>query len=426
MIRKRKGKDAAIVLRFTIDRAHRFALVTGENINPKYWDDNLQRVKGTHDESYLFNQVLDRLRADVIQLYRDNKTKSIKELQEMARNLVKFGSTEAAQKKSLFPVLKQFIEIWKKEKDPKTVKPFITLQDKLSVFNPNLEINKLDNRFYDKFKQALFDEGKLDSTVYKYITNLCTFLTWAYSRGYEVHMTKENPTHKSWEIIRRVNEPIALTMGELEKLEHLEITEALIMEKLPPAKHGRRGDRSVTALTIARDYLIVECRTGQRISDIKSFDPKDMVGMVWVNKVTKGRRMLGKVNRVPFNTKFTAPAYAILLKYDHELPRISEQTLNDNIKSVCRLAGITQDYTVVKWKQNQEVIISKSKCDFLSTHTGKKTFITIGLQFMKAKLVKDLAGVSWKTLKHYEGQSEDQVLIDGLNSIPSNTLMKVS
>src|SRR5690606_11293099 len=198
----------------------------------------------------------------LIQLWRDNKTVAIDDLKEMARPLLKFGSTSKPEKKSIYPVFALFLSQCRKDKDEKTAKKYEALYHeregkkggKLWEFNPRLTINGLDNQFLDDFKDHLYDQGLFDATVGKYIVNLKTFLTWAKERGHEVHHTNGNPTHDTWKVIDRINEPLTLTLAELQKIESLNITQELIDEKLPPKKHGRRTE-TVQALTIARDVF---------------------------------------------------------------------------------------------------------------------------------------------------------------------------
>lgn len=436
---KIKTTEVSIFLVLTIDKSTRFELTIPEKIQPVYWNFKRQEVKPNFTGHIEVNQHLSKIKNAILQLWRDNKEADINTLAEMARPLVKFGLARAPEKKTVFPVLWKFINHYRKEKDVKTAKKFEALycerkgkdgaiekQGHLYTFNKNLPLNRLDNNFYDEFRQYLFDQGHMDSTVYKYIANLSTFLTWADSRGHEIHYTKGKPTHKSWEIIKHTYEPITLTLAELEKLETLRIDEKLIAEKLPPQKHGHRGEKTLKALTTARDIFILECRTCQRISDLKRFNLADVVDGVWHNPVTKGNRLNPKKVRIPLNTKFTGPAWAILEKYKFQLPDFTEQKVNENIKTVCMLAGIDQHITQYRWKQNKRIEISGPKYKFVTTHVGRKTFITLALQFMQPKLVKDMAGISWNTLRHYEGQAEDQNLIDGLNSIPTTTKMNVA
>lgn len=419
---KLKSKEVSIFLTCTIDKATRFELNTCEKIIPLYWNFRTQEVKANFTGHIEINQHLSRIKTAVLQLWRDNKSAGMNALKELARPLVKFGTERIPEKKTLFPILKQFIDQYKKDKDRKTVAKYSALKTKLEAFNPHLTIGSLDLNFYDAFKNHLFKLGLFDATVYKYFTNLSTMLTWADARGHEIHYTKGKPTHKSWEIIKRTYDPLTLTLAELEKLETLQISEELIKEKLPPKKHGHRGERTIKALTIARDIFLLECRTCQRISDLKRFDLKDVEDGIWTNTVKKGNRLHATKVRIPLNTVFTSPAWAILQKYGFHLPEFTEQKVNENIKTVCKLAGIDQKITVRRWKQNELIERTVEKCTLISTHVGRKTFITIALQYLKPKLVKDLAGISWNTLKHYEGQTEDQNLIDGLNSIPANKM----
>lgn len=418
-------KEQPILLKFTIDRNNRFTLSTGERIAPRYWDRARQEAKSSYNGHVELNQALVRIKADLIQLYRDNKSADIGTLQEMARQLVKFGQASIIEKKRLQDVLTSFIQQYSKDKVEGTVKVYKALQAKLLAYDPDLTLDVLDMNFYDRFKNWLHSVGLFDAKVYKYFVNLSTVLTWAVKRGYVVHMTGDQPTYKGWEIIKREYDPITLTMDELEKLESLEITEALVRAKVPLKKGGKQVGITAQALIIARDCLVIECRTAQRISDLKRFNINDVEDMIWTNTVRKGSRLKVTKTKVPFNTKFTAPAWNILAKYGFKFPEISEQKINKNIKRVCKLAGIDQEVTIHRWKQNEQVAITKPKCEFLSTHTGRRTFITIGLQYLKPKLVKDLAGITWKTLSRYEGQAEDHVLIEGLNSIPSTAIMKV-
>jgi integrase len=326
------------------------------------------------------------------------------------------------QKKTLFIALEQFIESYKGEKAANSVKMYITLQHRLQEFNDqycSIDIDNLDFNFYDRFKAYLYQlpnynyngyslhlkdglytvkndteglpVGIFDDKVFKYFINLKTFLTWAAKRGHKV-----DPVYKQWEIIKRKYPPISLTMAELVRLEQAELP-----------RH----------LAIARDYLVLECRTGQRISDLKRFDRRDLDGFKWVNHPKKGNRLSNKTVTIHF-TGYCAPAYLILQKYDFKMPEMSEQNINRNIKEACRLAGIDKEIYIERWAGSRKVRIAGPKYEFMSSHVGRKTFITIALQYMVPKLVMELTGIdSYDTLKHYEGAAEESVIEQALNSI---------
>jgi hypothetical protein len=202
-------------------------------------------------------------------------------------------------------------------------------------------------------------------------------------------------------------------------LEHLESFEFTIDKVTPHTKKHAEVTKIVKALDVARDYLVFECRTGQRISDIKRFDLKDYGDFRWTFNPRKGNRLSSRTQTVYFKG-YCAPALSILAKYNWKMPTVSEQKINDNIKTACKVAGINQEIITYRWAQNKRIRISGPKYEFISSHIGRKSFITIALQHMEAKIVKDLAGIdSWATLKHYEGNSEQNTIEQALEKIPT-------
>ena len=117
---------------------------------------------------------------------------------------------------------------------------------------------------------------------------------------------------------------------------------------------------------------------------------------------------------------YCAPALKILEKHNFKLPKISDQKLNENIKEACEAAGITAEVTEYHYSGAKCIRMAGPKHEWISTHSGRKTFITLGLQFMSPKIVKDLAGISdFKTLRHYEGESESGVIRQQLKEMDS-------
>jgi integrase len=451
---KLKTEPVSVYLRFNIDRAHRFDLPSGEKIIPDDWQPAKQSAKSKMKGHAEFNQVLSRVKNDLIQLYRDNKSADLRTLKEMCDNLIKFGQTSgSSEKKRLLYVMGLFLKQYEKDKDHKTVAKYKALQEKITIFNKDISISDLDANFYDKFKAFLFscpngrypgmtlyyneaqecwemradDQGEpiglFDDTVYKYFINLKTVLGWATTRGFEV-----NQSYKQWEIINRKYEPIPLTMEELEKLETLVADPNIWDSKRKTPKRSRWpvtwGIRKAKAIENARDYFLIECRTGQRISDIKRFNPSEVDQFRWTLKPKKGNRISEKKVTVHFKG-YCAPALWIFQKHQFKLPVVSEQKINDAIKEACKLAGITQELTIYRWAQNKRIKITGPKYEFISSHTGRKTFITLALQFMPHQMVMDLAGIdSYDTLKHYAGKSEDVMIEKYLTEMQEKTLMK--
>lgn len=440
---KLRVDEVKIIARFTVKRGQRFEIRTDRKVQPKHWSFEAKKVKSTYRGHIELNEYLDDYRRNLLNLYaRKFPFDQFKQLAQGSASI---------EKKTLFIALEKFLAQYKSEKDLKTWRKYNVMGERLKSFisEHDYDLSTLDFNFYDAFKSFLFaipnpnykgcslvavdgdpntfsivhtnggfPVGLFDDTVYKYIVNLKTFLEWCKDRSHQVH-----PSYERWKIIERYYEPITLTEFELKKLENFRFTSENV---LPHCKFNVKASKIqdiVKALDVARDYLALECRTGQRISDLKRFDLKDYVDFKWIFYPKKGNRLSSRQQTVYFKG-FTEPALAILQKYNWKMPVVSEQKLNDNIKKACMIAGICSETTIFRWAQNKRIQFKGPKYEFLSTHIGRKTFVTLGLQSHKPKVVKQMAGIkSWKTLQRYEGDLEGQAVEQALKEAESKALM---
>lgn len=417
---RRKGQlrtdEVSIYGMFTLDRQNRFAIDPEEKIEPKYWESRSQSVKTSHRHHIDINNHLSDFKRDLLNLWRQNRAAlTFEEFKTLAQQ-----QANPSQKKTLFDAYQKFLSQHEAGSDKKTFQKYDQLLQLLKTFDKQkpIDLHTMDLNFYDNFKAFLFSQPNgqykkyhlvkdgeyysiqpgigvpvplLDNTVYKLVSNLKNFINWCSDRGYTVH-----PAYKKWKIISHTQKPISLNIVELERLENAILTQHL---------------------SIARDYLVFECRTGQRISDIKRFDISQFHDNTWSFNRKKGNRHAIKQVHVHFDG-YCAPALKILEKYNFKLPNISEKTLNENMKIACKVAKIDNPIVQYHYSGAKCIRVTGPKHEWISTHTGRKTFITLGLQYMSPKIVKDLAGISdFKTLKHYEGASESGVIRQQLRSM---------
>jgi integrase len=121
-------------------------------------------------------------------------------------------------------------------------------------------------------------------------------------------------------------------------------------------------------LDLVRDWFIIDCFTGLRISDIRALDSqhilKDRIRLV--NEKT--------------DTKVVIPIHpyvkAILKKHDGLPRKITDQKMNENIKKVCEIAGINEPvlYSVTKGGKRKDYHLKKY--EMVSNHTARRCFIT--------------------------------------------------
>jgi hypothetical protein len=425
-----KNPETSIIVRFYCKQTGPLDFSTGETIPPEFWQG--QRVSSKYKkQSDRINKHLSRIEGELLDLWRDHKGASKEELTKLVQQSVK--GTSSSQKKTVIEAVKLFIAQYEREKEKTTVGRYRVLLNKLEKFNANLTFEQLDHNFYDAFKTFLYqspnpvygnchleydrdsgvwivrdnERGRspdsyehsvplMDDVVFKYIVQIKTICGWAKDRGYNV-----TPAYKTWDVIKREYPIISLTLDEVQQIEAL--------TGLP------------SHLAIARDYLSICCRTGQRISDVKRISALSISSGTWQIFQKKGSRQKQKIVELPLKG-FCAPVIDIVNKYGGKLPEVSEQKLNVHIKTVCELAGITQEIYIERWAGSKKIRIPGQKYEYISTHSGKKSFITIlAASGVPIKIISDLTGTSIKTIeKHYLGKTEMHISEGHLERVESN------
>mgnify|MGYP006081763245 FL=1 len=134
------------------------------------------------------------------------------------------------------------------------------------------------------------------------------------------------------------------------------------------------------SLDNAKDWLIISCYTGQRVSDFMNFTDEQI-------RIEKGKHLIeftqkktGKNMTVPLHNK----VLEILKKRKGKFPyKISDQKYNDFIKTVCELAEInepTKGSKLVETETDSKVYRKKTgmykKYDLVTSHIGRRSFAT--------------------------------------------------
>lgn len=393
-----RTSEVSIIAKFSKTKEERFELPTDERIVPRFWDKKAQVIKTNAYDHININLYLQDFKRRLITLYRENKTMPFSQFKTLARNELSGRPKDQQNKKTFAKGFRAWLINCRSEKDPKTLQVYMTLLRQLRAYknkhDVKIDFDHLDWNFYDAFRNHLYDKGLIDASVNKSLGRLKAVLTWLKGRDYPV-----NPTFEKWKWTRPYDdeEPLPLTIQELELLE---------------------GATDLTEQeSIGRDYLCLEARTGQRISDISRFDIRDYENLKWTFYRKKGGNI--KVKRVTVHfVGYCAPALCILIKHNFQLPKVNEQDINDWIKLACEKVGITQPVYIPVWRRRKRTVEKFRKCDVMSTHTGRRTFITLALQFMPPKIVMDLTGInSYNTLKRYEAKSQASILQSHLTSM---------
>lgn len=169
---------------------------------------------------------------------------------------------------------------------------------------------------------------------------------------------------------------IALTREELRLLHNLTIEGNEILVD--------SDNYLISPLENARRILLILCYSGVRHSDLE--------------KITLENIINDKIEIMQTKTKHLAtipvtPQLREVLELPGRIKYISNQKLNFYIKQVVRIAGITNKIQFTKAIGGKQVINVKEKCDLVSTHTGRATFITLaGLRGINTQIRMQATG----------------------------------
>jgi integrase len=364
-------------------------LKTGQYILPKDWnikpDKNGYHVRRSYAGSPEFNAWLDDLKKDIHKLY-NNLTQSSVSMQEL-REAVKgyFDKKEpSVEAVSFLDYFQRYIDIHTTERSKSTLAKYRVHKNHLTSFSQKhkykLSFDTIDLQFFDLFKVYLTQELRhTDNTLWKDFAILKTFMNWALDRG--LH---QNLTYKKFKAPQKEVELIYLTEPELMLLYNA---------KLPL---GSKLDK-------VRDVFCFGCFTGQRYSDIANLKRNDIKEKRWVLRTVK----TDSSNQVPL----TGFAMAILDKYKENLkplPVMSNQKMNEYLKDLGKLVGISEPTTITKRRGSEKLVSTKPKYEFIGTHTARRTYITLSLEKgMRAEVVMRISGhTNYSSFKKYIKISE--------------------
>mgnify|MGYP000334823528 FL=1 len=269
-----------------------------------------------------------------------------------------------------------------------------------SHYKKNLLLTDIDTNFKTHFENYCLSNGYAPNTIARTIRFIKTICKHAKSNGLETSYQLDSIKVKYHKI-----ESIYLTVNELEAIE--------------------KTSGLVEHLNNARDWLLISCYTGQRVSDFMRFTKE----MIRFEKNKEGvlkplieftQKKTGKEMTVPLSQK----VMDILGKRNGEFPRaISDQKYNDYIKIVCREAKITQKVngSVISETEPESGIYRKEtgvfeKCDLVTSHIGRRSFATNNYGTIPTSFLIYVTGHSTEAMfLNYIGKSNKDIAMELTN-----------
>lgn len=372
---KKDKKGRAQIMLQCVHSGNRFRYYTGEKIEPKYWSySKRNQIKPSYNDSVKLNNYLQALENKIHSIVLDYKTSGRYLSIEMLKSKFLEDSTKA-QEESFLGLFDKYIQSCSVTRTAGTIKNYKNSLHYLKEFqndkNFDYQFDLINMSFYDQFVDYLIIKKKLsNNTVGRIIKVLKTFLNWATENGHN-----SNLEYKRFKMLQEAIEVIYLTDDELKALYNLPI-------------QNKAADK-------ARDLFCFGCFTGLRFSDVATLSRANISEDEISIRTQKTKDLL--------NIPLLPQAKALLEKYDYEMPVLSNQKLNKHLKSLAESAGIKEMVNIQKYRGANRVDERTPKFKLISTHTARRTFITLSLEKgIRQEVVMSITGhKNFRTFSSY-------------------------
>ncbi|MGV3504666.1 MAG: site-specific integrase [Adhaeribacter sp.] len=327
-------------------------VATDKSIRPKYWSTEKQRAKRTFEDHEDLNDFLERFSKKILKAYDVFIMQGVEPSAEHLR--VAVAPKEAEKEPDVFQVFTKFIE--GREADPtyteSVIKNYRTalrhLESYCALKKVKIKFNELSNRFYEAYKNYLFNKQLQPNTVGNQIKQLKAFLNWATDEGYN-----SNTAFKKWKKPSESTMITVLTEEERDLLAGFDLGDNPRLERV-------------------RDLFLIGCYTGLRFSDLSNLKPENFAGDYLEIRTIKTKDNL----KIPIAPQVRR----IVSKYETGLPSITNQKANEYLKELGAVVGLEAKTNKVNYPGGKRVELMVNKFDLMTTHMARRTFITIALK----------------------------------------------
>lgn len=360
---KSDSNPSGIYVRITDGKPVDVMAKTKFSINPSDWSAAFERPKNLKEDYFKnLNSELTGLKADILKHYNNSRgivtinTRWLKEFLNPSQSttlptgLVKYFDVYIDSKRNLVK--------------PNSIKKFNVIKHKLEKYEretrSTLKVSDVNRDFQVRFETFCIKHNYSHNTITMELRFIKTVCRHAQRNGLKIHDQLEHIENKYVAV-----DNIYLTPHDIQKIKD---TEGLS-----------------ESLSNVRDWLLISCYCGQRISDFLRFS-KDMLREE-TNRAGQPILLIefeqvktGKIMTLPLHKEIGA----ILKMYGGEFPpAISDQKYNEYIKLVCqaakindRVQGSKKVETAPKSKIFRKETGIYEKWELVTSHIGRRSFAT--------------------------------------------------
>ena len=369
---KRKDGTRIVYLRYCRGTNKRVLIDTKISIPPQYWNRKLLKFHNDLPVEFGYAGELNEQLQKMIRIAKDNITFCLKNTRENPLLFLKKTFTPDLDVSTLeqrkdftgnLDVYFQFddyIESKKRRIAPSTVHIYMEVKRYLQAFEKfrgrKITFKSFEMDFYHDFVEFM----TFDYESYRYTRTGLKSL----KRNTMGKTTKHLRLFLKDRMRRKIIPPIDLSeykvFEEVDDATYLTSYEIEMIYKLDLSLNPQ--------LETARDLLILGCLTGLRFSDFSNIKPEDIRnGKLHIKQQKSDHWVV-----IPLR----ATAHEILItKFRRQIPRTTNPECIEDIKKVCRIAGIDESIKFSYNKGNRDIEEEKPKYKWVTSHSCRRSII---------------------------------------------------
>lgn len=389
------GTVRNINLKFTSESGYNsFVAHMPLRIAEEEWDKEKQRPKNIYIKKHKhLNNKIDQLKVELKEYYSHKKNKerliSQRQFSKTVKNICLRKET-CYPEMTLLYFMEQYIQIKKEVICNSTYKRYKVFFNLIQRFeghiSERLYIEHISSEFIRDFLLFGKQEDYSENTIYRTIHFVKTILNFVERRGIQTRV-------RELEIRREKQNKEIITLSESEILK---------------IKYTNVPDR----LQDSKDWLLISCYTGQRVSDFMKFSTKQLTE---INR----KKCLNFVQQKT-QKEITIPLHPIvqniLNRKGKNFPNsVSIKQYNEDIKEIARLSGLTESINARKRLGHRTKLLRIEKWKVISSHIGRRSFASNFYGKIPTPLLMEATG-----------HSTEIMFLKYINSFDKERLVKLS
>jgi integrase len=388
-------EDSAIMLYMTFT-GKRIRMSTGISIPSRMWDSKNCKLKSSYQYSLEINSKLSEITSKIENEYIRAIHDKVEDIHTFIKRFIdELINDKVVEEINLDNCLETFIA--QREKDPNFSKGIIRIyrvtKNKIIEYckstGKNYDFELFNEEFYTSFCDYLGKENKNNNTVGRYVKTLKTMLRYCYDNGF-----LKSHAFSKYKVWRNDADTIALNEEELKLIEEVDL-------------------KKVKSYEYSRSIFLLQCYTGLRFGDLLKIKPEH------VNWTEGYIRVITEKTResvfIPLHDKLISELKHF---FAFDCKPMSNVLVNRFIKKVCEKAGIEDLVEKTDFKNKVRERNSFKKWELITTHTGRRTYITLSLKkgAMPEMVMKISGHKDRDTFQKYVRLSQNETL-DAMKNI---------